>query len=314
MTDQLSRRSLLAAAALAPVGVALTGCGTDESAAAASSRGQQTRAGNNDDVRHELRDLEESRAVRIGAFAIDTANNATLGHRADERFPLCSTFKLLAAAAVLHKNSQSDSDLLRQIAHYDKSDVVEHSPVTKTHVDDGMPLADVCKAALTKSDNTAANLLLERIGGPDGVTDYARSLHDRVTRLDRREVELNRWKPGQKRDTTTPEAIGHDLLRLAHSDALPDGGRKQLNEWLRGNTTGNDAIRAGLPAEWTVGDKTGGGIGYGTTNDIAIAHPPDGDPIVLAIYTNHEDENTEPDNSMIAKTATILARGLGRID
>lgn len=269
---------------------------------------------NNDDVRDQLRDLEQSRAARIGAFAIDTADSTTVEHRADERFPLCSTFKLLAAAAVLHKNSQSDSDLLRQIAHYDKGDIVEHSPVTKTYVDDGMPLADVCEAALTKSDNTAANLLLENIGGPDGLTDYARSLDDQDTRLDRREVELNRWHPGEKRDTTTPRAIGQDLLRVAHGDALPDDGRKQLNEWLRANTTGDDAIRAGLPTEWTVGDKTGGGIGYGTTNDIAIAHPPHGDPIVLAIYTNREDKDAEPDQAVIAKAATILARGLGRLD
>src|SRR5699024_4378756 len=213
-----------------------------------------------------------------------------------------------------HKNSQSDADLMRQLVHYDESELVAHSPVTKTHVTDGMPLADLCKAALTRSDNTAANLLLERIGGPDGLTDYVRSLDDQNTRLDRREIELNRWEPGEKRDTTTPRAMRRNLLRLGHEEALRARDRSQLNTWLRANTTGDDAIRAGLPAEWTIGDKTGGGIGYGTTNDVAIVHPPDSDPLVLAIYTNHMDKDAEADNSLIAETATILARGLGRLD
>ncbi len=311
MATQMSRRSLLTAAAITPLALVLPGCGSDESATPNASR-QPRKDGS---VREQLRHLERSYQGRIGAFGIDTADGTTVAHRSRERFPLCSTFKVLAASAVLRKARESDPGLMQRVIHYTEDDLVEYSPVTKKHVDSGLSVTRICEAAITMSDNTAGNLLLKQIGGPKGLTKFARSLGDPITRLDRWETELNVWEPGEKRDTTAPEFIGRDLQALALGDALHPQDRKRLNGWLRDNTTGDERIRAGLPSNWTIGDKTGTATGYyAAANDIAIVRPPKGAPIVLAIYTNREKKDAEPKDAVIAKTATILARALGKID
>lgn len=309
MATHISRRSLLAgAASAAPLALGLSACGTDTPATPNASRQP------NPGVGAQLRELERSYQGRIGAFGIDTADGATVGYRLNERFPLLSTFKVLAASAVLRKARQSEPGLMQRVIHYTKDDLVPYSPVTTKHVDSGMPVAELCRAAITMSDNTAGNLLLKQIGGPKGLTTFARSLDDPITRLDHWEVELNMWQPGEKRDTTMPEFMGRDLRVLAHGDALHAQDRSQLNDWLRDNTTGDERIRAGLPSDWTVGDKTGTAVGYyAAANDIAIAWPPEGEPIVLAIYTNREKKDAKPKDAVIATTATILARALGKI-
>src|SRR5207248_394273 len=221
---------------------------------------------------------------RIGVAALDTTNSKQVEYRADGRFPMCSTFKLLAAAAVL-KRVDEKKEKLERFVPYGAKEILEYAPVTKEHLKDGgMTLDALCAAAIEQSDNTAGNLLLDAIGGPSGLTNFVRSLGDRVTRLDRIEPELNSAIPGDERDTTTPAAICSDIQRLLLGDALSEASRRQLEDWLQRNETGGPMIRAGVPKNWILGDKTGRGSN-GATNDIAIMRPPDRAPILLAIYS-----------------------------
>ncbi|MEN3309614.1 MAG: beta-lactamase class [Micromonosporaceae bacterium] len=299
MNFDLSRRGVLAgtvAAALSVVPAA--------SAAAASPRS---------DARARLRDLETSYDGRIGAFALDTATGATVTYRAHERFPLLSTFKALAAAAILRKARRCDPGLLDRLIRWTAADILPNSPITAQHVDTGLTVAQLCEAAITVSDNTAGNMLLRQLGGPPGVTRFAGELGDPVTRLDRTETDLNIWSPGQLSDTTAPAAVGRDLAAVTVGRALVAEDQARLIGWLRGNLTGGARIRAGLPPTWTVGDKTGSGPTYGSANDIAIAWPPSAAPLILAVYTNRNAADAAFDNHVIATTATILAQALGKL-
>ncbi|MEV5892063.1 class A beta-lactamase [Nonomuraea fuscirosea] len=265
-------------------------------------------------AQRELRRLEAGYQGRVGVYAYDTGTGRTFTYRSDERFPLLSTFKALAASAVLRKARQSDPKLLNRVIHWKASEVVDGSPITGKHLKDGMTVAELCDAALRYSDNTAGNMLLKQIGGPAGVTRFARSLGDRVTHLDRTETDLNYWDPNERRDTTTPADMGRDLTQLAVGTALHTKDRARLNDWLRRNTTGDDRVRAGLPKTWTVGDRTGSGFNYGTADDIAVAWPtPHTKPLVIAIYTNRKAADATYDNKVIADAATIAAKGLGKL-
>lgn len=236
--------------------------------------------------------LEKESGGRLGVAALNTADGRLVLHRADERFPFCSTFKMMASAAILAR----EPSLLKKHIQYEKSDLVAHSPVTSKRVADGMTVAELCEATLQTSDNAAANLLMKQIGGPAAVTAYARSIGDTEFRLDRWETELNTAIPGDPRDTTTPLAMAKSLQKLVLGDALPAAQRKQLKDWMLGNTTGATRIRAGVPAGWPVADKTGAGD-YGTVNDIAIIWPPGKAPIVLAVYITqpNKDDKSRPD-------------------
>ena len=262
----------------------------------------------------ELRALEASFKGRIGAYALDTGTGKTIAYRSGERFPLLSTFKAIACAAALHKARASDPGLMERVVHWTKDDLKSNSPVTEKHVADGLTVAELCEAAITYSDNTAANMVLKQIGGPAGLTRYFRTLKDPISRLDRWETELNDWTPKERRDTTTPASVARDLRKVTTGDALDAKDRATLNGWLKANTTGGARIRAGLPKTWTIGDKTGTGSTYGTANDIAIIWPAkDAAPIIMAIYTNRPAADAANDEKVIAGTATILARGLGRL-
>ncbi|MEV7807064.1 class A beta-lactamase [Microbispora sp. NPDC088329] len=264
------------------------------------------------DVSKALRALEASFKGRIGAYAIDTATGKTIGYRAGERFALASTFKAIAAGAVLARTS--DRELTGKVVHWTAGEVKPNSPETGKHVKDGMTLAELARAAIIYSDNTAGNMLLKRIGGPKGLTRYFRTLRDPISRLDRWETELNVWSPKEKRDTTTPASVARDLRALTVGDALGAKDRSRLIGWLRDNTTGDARIRAGLPKTWIVGDKTGTGGTYGTANDIAVVWPSkDAAPIIMAIYTNRRAAADAGDDAVVARTATVLARGLGRL-
>jgi beta-lactamase class A len=258
----------------------------------------------------QLEQLEEAFGGRIGLFAHDLATGAQLRHRADQRFPLCSTFKLMAASAVLARSMQVQG-LLQERQRYGKADLVTYSPVTEKHVGDGMTVAELCAAAMQYSDNTAGNLLIRLLGGPEAVTAFARSIGDTAFRLDRWETALNTAIPGDPRDTTTPEAMGRSLQRLTLGSVLGPAQREQLQEWLRGNTTGNARIRAGVPAGWTVGDKTGTGD-YGTANDVAVLWRPQREPVVLAIYTAQDRKDAQARNDVIASAARIAAGWIER--
>ncbi|MFD8811473.1 class A beta-lactamase, partial [Streptomyces sp. NPDC059627] len=221
-----------------------------------------------------LRALEREHRARLGVFAWDTGSGARLGYRSRERFAMCSVFKTLAVAAVLR---DLDESVLTEVVHYDEGDVERAggAPVTgkPENLAAGMTVEALCAAAISYSDNTAANLLLEQLEGPVAVTRLCRSLGDRVTRLDRWEPDLNSAEPGRITDTTTPLAIATTYARLTVGHALDGADRRRLTGWLLANTTGGERIRAGLPGDWTVGDKTGTG-GYGTANDVAVARPP----------------------------------------
>ena len=227
--------------------------------------------------------IETRTGGRIAVAALDTGNSKRLDYRLQERFPMCSTFKFLAAAAVL-KRVDEGKDNLERFIRYSSKDLLEYAPVTKAHLEDGgMTLGALCAAAIEQSDNTAGNLLLDVIGGPPGLTNFARSIGDQITRLDRKEPELNSAIPGDERDTTTPAAMCADMQRLLLADVLSESSRQQLEDWLQHNETGALMIRAGVPQTWSVGDKTGR-CANGATNDIAILRPAGRAPILIAIY------------------------------
>jgi beta-lactamase class A len=236
------------------------------------------------DLARAIARIEATHGGRLGVAVLDTANGQQTGHRQDERFPLCSTFKLLAAGAVLAHVDAGRESLERRI-RISEQDVVPYSPVTKTHVGgEGMTLAVICEAAITLSDNTAGNLMLGAIGGPAGLTTYLRSLGDTMTRLDRWETALNEARPGDPRDTTTPASMLADLRALTLGSALSASGKAQLLTWLRGNKVGDARLRAKLPQGWQVADKTGTGD-HCTSNDVGLLWPPDrAAPVLVAAY------------------------------
>jgi beta-lactamase class A len=295
----LTRRSLLAASVAALAAPGLVACGRPGPPTAAPVAPPA-------DPSRELADLEARFGGRIGVCGLDTGSGAAVTHRADERFPLCSTFKALAAAAILRLRL-TQPGLLDRLVRYDRSRLLPNSPVTERHVADGMTVAALCEAAIRYSDNAAANELLRILGGPGAVTAFVRTLGDPVTRLDRWEIELNVVPPGEERDTTTPARMAADLRALVLGDALDPPGRELLTGWLVGNTTGNDKIRAGVPAGWRVGDKTGGGP-RGEVNDVAVAWPPGRAPLVLAVYTVPADPRATPNAAVLASVAAVVAR------
>ncbi|MFC4529463.1 class A beta-lactamase [Sphaerisporangium dianthi] len=293
---------------------ARAGAASAGTASGATATGEVRAPSPEAEARRRLRALEASFAGRIGAYAIDTATGETIGYRSGERFPLLSTFKAVACAAVLHKARTSDPGLMDRVIHWTKDEVVENSPVTEKHVEDGMTVAALCHAAITVSDNTAGNMVLKQIGGPRGLTRYFRTLKDPVSRLDRWETELNDWTLKEKRDTTTPAAMARDLSKVAAGTTLRAADRAQLNAWLRASETGNERIRAGLPQSWIVGDKTGTNATAGLANDVAVVVTSAGAaPVIVTVYTNGKAAGTPSGNKVIAETATILARGLGKL-
>ncbi|RZL66285.1 MAG: class A beta-lactamase [Variovorax sp.] len=248
-----------------------------------------------------LRQIETASGGRLGVCILNTADGQRFGLRADERFPMCSTFKLLAAALVLQRVDSQQDTLDRRIA-IERSAIVPHSPLTEPQVGRSMTLGALCEATITQSDNAAANLMLASFGGPAGLTAYVRSLGDPLTRLDRNEPGLNEAIAGDPRDTTTPAAMLGLMQQLVLGDALAPASRAQLSDWLVANKTGDRKIRAGLPAGWKVGDKTGGGA-FGTNNDVAIVWPPGRPPMLVTVYL------TQTPATLAQRDATLAAVG-----
>ncbi|MFD0483437.1 class A beta-lactamase [Kineococcus sp. GCM10028916] len=249
--------------------------------------------------------LEQEFGARLGVFALDTGSGRTLEHRADGRFAFASTYKALAAAAVLDSGADLD-----RVVTYSAADLVAYSPVTGNHVGTGMTLGDLAEAAITVSDNTAGNLLLDELGGPAGFERDLRALGDDVTQADREEPGVNDVRPGDDRDTTSPRAFGRDLQAYALGDALDPDDRAQLVEWLQRTTTGDDQIRAGVPAGWVVGHKTGHAGVYGNQNDVAVLWPADGRaPWVLVVFSDRPEPDAESDDALIARAAGLVVTG-----
>ena len=283
------------------------GFGTALVAAALTIRPQAMRASIADQrLIDEIKRLETASGGRLGVCVLDTATGARHGQRGDERFPMCSTFKALAAAAVLAQVDAGKEQLSRRIS-YDASALVTYSPVTEKHVGDGMTLAEICDAAVTLSDNTAGNLLLAALGGPAGLTAFLRSLGDQFTRLDRNEPTLNEALPDDPRDTTTPNAMASTLQALVlGTKALSAPSREQLTAWLIANKTGDTRLRAGFAKGWRIGDKTGTGA-RGTNNDVAVVWPPNKAPIVIAGYLTGATVSATEQNAIWASVGRAVS-------
>ncbi len=287
----ISRRAVLGAAALIPLIRPALAAATSPDAAKADVAALESRLGG-----------------RLGVVVLDTGSGARLEHRADERFPLCSTFKFITAAAVLHRVDAGQESLDRRVT-YEQRDVLDFAPVTMMHVKDGMSVAELCAAAIQLSDNTAANLLLATLGGPAGLTQYCRSLGDEVTRLDRTEPELNDVPPGDMRDTTTPAAMLKLLQTILRGDALSAKSRAQLENWLEGAKVGQKNLRAGLPNDWRIGHKSGSGR-RGETNDVGIIWPPQREPLLVAAYYADSQLPAPERNAALASVGALIAKDL----
>lgn len=250
--------------------------------------------------------LEKRIGGRVGVYLRDITGRVLIAHRADERFPMCSTFKFLLAAAALRRVDQGQMTL-DQVLDYSEADLLSYAPVAKAHVaKGGLPLGELCAAAVTVSDNTAANVILRTLGGPRGFTAFARSIGDQDTRLDRNEPELNSAIPGDPRDTTTPQAIGEDMFRLLSGNALAPASQQMLENWMIASKTGLKRLRSGVPGGWGIGDKTGSGAN-GTANVIAIIRPTNRATLFASVYfTGSAAEADDLDRAHV-EIARILA-------
>lgn len=247
-------------------------------------------------------EIERSGRGRMGIAVLDTATGSLQGHRLDERFPMCSTFKWLAAAHVLHRVDRNEERLDRRVT-YGRDVLVSHSPLTEPHAGkDGMTMGELCHATITQSDNAAANLILNTLGGPQGLTAFARMAGDDVTRLDRWETELNEATPGDPRDTTSPRAMAQLLKTLVLGDLLSAASRAQLVQWMQATTTNRNRLASGLPGGWRVGSKTGTG-GRGSTNDVGIYWPPGRPPVVAVAYLTASSADMPVREGAIAQVA-----------
>lgn len=301
MSD-LTRRTLLAAGIALPA-LALAGCAPAPSLAPTAppvNRPSPTPSVLTSDA---FAELEAEFAARLGVYAIDTGTGTTVEHRADERFAFCSTIKALAAAIVL--DATTPEELERRVP-VTAADLRGYSPIAEQHVGGDLSIAELCAATVQYSDNAAHNILVREHGGLTVVQQALLDAGDQVTRLDREEPELSSAIPGDPRDTSTPRALATSLRGFALDGMLDTGDTEVLTGWLRGSTTGDALIRAGVPGDWIVGDKTGSG-GYGTRNDIAILWRPDAAPISLALLSDKGVEGAERSDELIARAAAAVA-------
>ena len=259
------------------------------------------------DAQAAFRALEARYGARLGVLAIDTGSGTRVESRADERFPFASTNKVLIAAAVLQRASDAELD---EVVRYRTDDLLAHAPITRQHVAAGMTVRALIDAALRYSDNTAANLLVARLGGPAAVQRFLRSLGDRTASVDRIEPQLNSATPGDDRDTTTPRAFAADLERVLLGSALPEPRRRLLEGLLRRNTTGGPYIRAGVPEGWTVADRTGSGA-HGVRDDVAVVRPPGRAPIVVVLLSERWAPDAASDDALLAGATRTVVRALG---
>ncbi|WP_373295663.1 class A beta-lactamase [Nocardiopsis terrae] len=295
-------RGFVASVALVP----LVGCGAAEAGGGASSAGVPSESPAGVDFAAEFGALEEEFDARLGVYALDTGSGDEVAFRADERFAYMSTFKALLAGVVLSENSLEE---MERVVTYGEEDLLEYAPVTEENVDSGMSLLELSDAAVRYSDNTAANLLLAEVGGPEGFGEALAELTgDEVTNPVRSEPELNEVGPGDERDTSTPEALVGSLEAFTLGDVLPEERREVLVDLMVRNVTGDALIRAGVPEGWVVGDKTGGG--YGMRNDIAVVWPEEGEPIVMAVLSGRNEEGAEYDDALIAEATEVVVEAL----
>ena len=293
----LSRRAVLGGVA-ATATLAATGAGMPAASAASAASAAESPS---------IAALEQQHQRRLGVWAKNLRTGLVVEHRAAERFPMLSTFKTLLAAKILR---DLPARTLQQRLTWDAADIVENSPVTSLTTRNGLTVAQLAEAAITRSDNTAANQLLHLVGGPSAITGFARSLGDTATRLDRWEPELNSAIPGDPRDTTSPRAIAQTYARLVLGDALSRTSRDQLVTWMLANQSTATRFGAGVPAGWRLADKTCGGA-YATRNDVGVTWTRDGAPIVIAALTRSDDPTAEPIDAALMDIAATVCAQLG---
>ncbi len=250
--------------------------------------------------------LENRLGGRIGFSALDTNSGRSIGWRADERFAMCSTFKTALAAAVLARIDRREL-LPNHILTFDPTGLLSASRASAQHSDGRMSVIEACESVVTVSDNTAANTLLDLIGGPTAMTEFFRSVGDQVTRLDRYEMDLNSNLEGDLRDTTTPNAMLHTLQALVLGNVLSDMSRGRLTEWMLNEQNGRSRTRSGLPASWRVANKPGTSVN-GAVNDIGVAWPPMRRPIILTTFTNAPGTKVAEGEGTIAQIAAMAAQ------
>ncbi|WP_053205984.1 class A beta-lactamase [Jiangella muralis] len=295
MTRPLSRRTVLRAGLAVPLAASAGLLGTGSAGASGSG------------LDPAVRELERAYDVTLGVSATNLATGARLAHRPGDRFPILSVFKSIAAAAVLR---DLDVSRLEHRVWYPPADIVPNSLITAEHVDTGMTVAELCDAAIRYSDNAAGNLLLRELGGPRGLTAFARSIGDDATRLDRWEIELNSAEPGDVRDTSTPAALARTFAGLLVGDLLRSGDRRRLRDWMLANTTSGPRFRDVLPDGWRLADKTGAGD-YGSNNDAGVAWNPAGQPIVMVAMSRRAERDAPRVDAALADVARLVVRRLG---
>ncbi|GAA1952959.1 class A beta-lactamase [Kitasatospora viridis] len=304
----MSSRPLLAVAAALLAATALSGCAGRTGPSAPPAGGTAGAPAPAPSADAAFQQLEQHYGARLGVYVLDTGSGRELRYRADERFAFASTAKTLSAGALLRTASEAELD---KVVRYSQQDLLAWAPVTSQHLATGMTVRDLLAAALDHSDNTAANLVTAELGGPAAVQQTVRALGDTTTNVDRTEPTLNEATPGDPRDTSTPRQLATDLRTYALGDALPADRRTQFTDWLVANTTGGPYIRAGVPAGWKVGDKTGNGD-YGTRNDIAVVWPAGGRaPLVVALLSDRGKADAKSDDDLLAQATKTALSALG---
>jgi beta-lactamase class A len=297
MTSQFNRREIVVGAAALVWGAAAIAGDAGKASGATDDRGRG--------AAKQLAELEKREGGRLGVAALDTATGLRFQHRGEERFALCSTFKFLAAAAILRRVDRGTEHLDRSMK-FSPGDLLEYAPISKQHVEEGaMSLEDACAAAVQWSDNTAANLMLNVLGGPRGVTAFVRSLGDNVTRLDRTEPALNIVPPGEVRDTTTPSSMVGLLNSIVLENVLSHESRTRLQGWMLDAKVGEHRLPAGLPTGWRIAHKTG--TWSNQANDVGVIWPPDRGPIIVAALYVRDGTRPEQREGVLREAGRIVA-------
>lgn len=259
---------------------------------------------NEPEIHRKLITLEQKSGGRLGVALINLSDNSQILYRASERFAMCSTSKVMAVSALL-KKSETNKGIMEERITLKEKDLVTWSPVTEKKLATGMTLTELSAATLQFSDNTAMNVILRYLGGTSAATSFARSIGDQTFRQDRTEPDLNAILPGDERDTSTPLAMAQSLEKLTLGNVLAEPQRQQLVAWLKGNTTGGASIKAGLPANWEIGDKTGSGD-YGTTNDIAVIWTEKKAPMILVTFFTQPLKDAKGRKDVLSEATKIV--------
>ncbi|MCP4177894.1 MAG: class A beta-lactamase [bacterium] len=271
-----------------------------------ASKEQKSIKINQNSTFEKFKNIESRYGVKLGVAAINSADNKKIQYNAVDRFPFCSTGKVFVVSSVLSK-SMNDPNILNKKIKISSQAVEEsgYAPITKKYIGKNMSVTELCKAAIEYSDNAATNLLVENFVNRDGVNNYVKSLGDNTFRLDRSEPSLNSAIPGDIRDTTTPMAMATSLNKLVLGNSLKNKQKELLITWLKGNTTGDKKIRAGVPNDWAVGDKTGGGS-YGVNNDIGVVWPQNGKPIVIVLFSRTNNKDAKRNDKVIVDATSVI--------